>query len=132
MVNLNLMEKNTMNKIQDKLIDLLDDGYGINQAMDKLGLKQDDIVALMEENLNLNKKLKKRFAGTEWIDKVEFKGKAVVLADSDTPEMAALKAEAVELGIEFNPRIGYDTLKKRVDEWKATHATETTPETPAE
>lgn len=128
MANLNLMEKNTMNKIQDKLIDLLDDGYGINQAMDKLGLKQDDIVALMEENLNLNKKLKKRFAGNEWIEKVEYKGvKEVLPADGDTPELAALKAEAMELGIEFNPRIGFDTLKKRVDEWKATHAAEDTP-----
>lgn len=116
-----------MERMQDKLTNLINNGYGINQAMEKLKLTKNDVVALMQEDIEIFKKLQKRFKGTEWIDKIEYKGKVEVLADGDTPEMAALKAEAVELGIDFNPRIGFDTLKKRVDEWKATHAAENTP-----
>lgn len=116
-----------MERLQDKLTNLINNGYGINQAMEKLSIKKNDVITLMQENNDIYKKLQKRFKGTEWIDKVEYKGKTVELPNSDTPELTALKAEAQELGIEFNPRIGFDTLKKRVDEWKATHAAEDTP-----
>lgn len=118
-----------MEKIQKKLTDLINNGYGINQAMASLGLEKDDTIKLMQEDLELCNKLKKRFKGTVWVDNVVYKGKTVELPDGDTPELAALKAEANELGIEFNPRIGYDTLKKRVDEFKAQQAEATqTPE----
>lgn len=111
-----------MEKMSQKVINLVGNGYGINQTMEKLELTKKDITALMEEDEELCKKLKKRFAGTDWIDAIVYKGKTVELSDGDTPEMAALKAEAVELGIEFNPRIGYDKLKERVDAYKATIA----------
>ena len=120
------MEK-VMERLQDKLIDLINNGWGISQAMDKLGIEKKDVISLMSEDEEVFKKLQKRFKGTEWIDKAVFKGKTVELNDGDTPEMAALKAEAMELGIEFNPRIGYEKLKERVDDWKATHAAENTP-----
>ena len=113
-----------MEKLQDKLIELIGNGYGINQAMDKQGVKKEDVINLMEEDNDFFKKLKKRFAGTEWIDNVVFKGKVVELPDGDTPALAALKAEAKELGVEFNPQIGYEKLKKRVDEFKASMAEE--------
>lgn len=111
-----------MEKMQNKLIDKINNGYGINQAMENLGLEKKDVVKLMEEDLDCLKKLQKRFKGTDWIDEVTYKGKTVDLPDGDTPELAALKAEAKELGIEFNPQIGYDKLKKRVDEFKAKQA----------
>lgn len=116
------MEK-TMERIQDKLTDLIGNGWGINQAMDKLGMTDKDVIKLMEEDNELCKKLQKRFKGTAWIDAVVYKGKPIeLLVDRDTPELAALKAEARELGIEFNPQIGYEKLKKRVDEFKAKQA----------
>lgn len=108
-----------MEKLQDKLIELIGNGYGINQAMEKLGIEKKEVIKLMEEDNDLYKKLKKRFEGNEWIDGVVFKGKTVELSDGDTPALAALKAEAKELGVEFNPQIGYAKLKQRVDEFKA-------------
>ena len=108
-----------MERLQDKLIELIGNGYGINQAMDKLGIEKKEVIKLMEEDNDLFKKLKKRFAGNEWIDAVVFKGKVEELSDSDTPALAALKSEAKELGIEFNPQIGYNKLKQRVDEFKS-------------
>lgn len=114
-----------MEKMQKKLIDLIGNGYGINQAMAKLNIKQPEVVKLMEEDEELYNKLQKRFRGTKWIDDVKFKGKSETLSATDTPELAALKAEAKELGIEFNPQIGYEKLKKRVDEFKAQQTEET-------
>ena len=108
-----------MEKIQHKLIELINNGYGISQAMVKLGLEQKEVVKLMETDAELCLKLHKRFKGTKWIDETNFKGVVVELPTGDTPELAALKAEAKELGVEFNPQIGYDKLKKRVDEFKA-------------
>lgn len=117
-----------MEKLQNKLLDKVNNGYGIVQAMEALGIKEGDVVKLMQEDYDLCKKLKKRFANVAWIEKVEFKGKTEELPNSDTPELAALKAEAKELGVEFNPQIGYDKLKKRVDEFKAKQAEEETSE----
>lgn len=111
-----------MEKIQDKMLNLINNGYGINQAMAKEGLEKKDVIKLMEEDIDFCKKLQKRFATTDWVVEVTYKGKAVELPDGDTPELAALKAEAKELGVEFNPQIGYDKLKKRVDEFKAKQA----------
>lgn len=116
------MEKNIMEKIQKKLIDLIGNGYGINQAMENLGIEKKDVIKLMETDEEVFKKLQKRFKGNQWIDEVKFKGVSAELTDGDTPELAALKAEAKELGVEFNPQIGYDKLKKRVDEFKAKQA----------
>lgn len=117
-----------MEKLQNKLLDKVNNGYGIVQAMEALGIKEGDVVKLMQEDYDLCKKLKKRFANVAWIEKVEFKGVTEELPNSDTPELAALKAEAKELGVEFNPQIGYDKLKKRVDEFKAKQAEEETSE----
>lgn len=123
------MEKNIMEKMQKKMLDLIGNGYGINQAMERLNLEKKDVIKLMQEDEDFYKKLQKRFSGIDWIVKTEFKGTSVELPDGDTPELAALKAEAKELGIEFNPQIGYDKLKKRVDEFKAQQAEATqTPE----
>lgn len=110
-----------MEKIQKKLIDLVGNGYGINQAMAKLELDEKAVVKLMEEDLELNEKLKKRFKNIKWLN-VPYKGVVNELPTGDTPELAALKAEAKELGIEFNPQIGYNKLKQRVDEFKARQA----------
>ena len=123
------MEKNIMEKMQKKMLDLIGNGYGINQAMERLNLEKKDVIKLMQEDEDFYKKLQKRFSGIDWIVKTEFKGTSVELPDGDTPEFAALKAEAKELGVEFNPQIGYDKLKKRVDEFKAQQAEATqTPE----
>lgn len=123
------MEKNIMEKMQKKMLDLIGNGYGINQAMEHLNLEKKDVIKLMQEDEDFYKKLQKRFSGIDWIVKTEFKGTSVELPDGDTPELAALKAEAKELGVEFNPQIGYDKLKKRVDEFKAQQAEATqTPE----
>lgn len=119
------MEKNIMEKMQKKLTDLISNGYGINQAMGELGLKKNDVVALMQEDEETYKKLQKRY-NIDWIQEVKFTGEKLALTDSDTPELAALKAEAKELGVEFNPQIGYDKLKNRLDEFKAQQAEETT------
>lgn len=116
-----------MEKIQDKMLNLINNGYGINQAMAKEGLEKKDVIKLMEEDIDFCKKLQNRFASTDWVAEVKYKGKVAELPDGDTPELAALKAEAKELGVEFNPQIGYEKLKKRVDEWKETHAAEDTP-----
>ena len=118
-----------MEKLQKKLIDLIGNGYGINQAMAHLNIEKKDVIKLMSEDEEVFKKLQKRFKGTDWIDEVVFKGKTVELTDGDTPELAALKAEAKELGVEFNPQIGYEKLKKRVDEFKAQQAEGNTEET---
>jgi hypothetical protein len=123
------MEKNIMEKMQKKMLDLIGNGYGINQAMEHLNIEKKDVIKLMQEDEDFYKKLQKRFSGIDWIVKTEFKGTSVELTDGDTPELAALKAEAKELGVEFNPQIGYDKLKKRVDEFKAQQAEATqTPE----
>lgn len=116
------MEKNIMEKMQKKMLDLIGNGYGINQAMEYLNLEKKDVIKLMQEDEDFYKKLQKRFSGIDWIVNTEFKGTSVELPDGDTPELAALKAEAKELGVEFNPQIGYDKLKKRVDEFKARQA----------
>lgn len=113
-----------MEKMQNKLINLIGNGYGINQAMETLKLEKKDVIKLMQEDNELCTKLHKRFKGTAWIEEVKYTGKPVELSDTDTPELAALKAEAKELGVEFNPQIGYDKLKKRVDEFKAKQAEE--------
>lgn len=120
------MEKNIMEKMQKKMLDLIGNGYGINQAMEHLNIEKKDVIKLMQEDEDFYKKLQKRFSGIDWIVKTEFKGTSVELPDGDTPELAALKAEAKELGVEFNPQIGYDKLKKRVDEFKAQKAEEAT------
>lgn len=40
-------------------------------------------------------------------------------AEAEAARLDALKAEATELGVEFNSNIGFDTLKERVDAAKA-------------
>lgn len=108
-----------MDKLSNKILDKVNNGYGINQAMLALGIEKKDVVELMSADEELLKKLQKRYAGTAWIDNVKFRGTIQETPETDTPELAALKEEAKELGIEFHPKIGYETLKKRVDEYKS-------------
>lgn len=106
-------------KTRDKVINHIDNGYGIVQLMAALELEKKDIVALAEADEAVCRKLKKRFVGVDWIEKIEYKGVTLPASDNDTPELAALKAEAKELGIQFNPNIGAEKLKARIAEFKS-------------
>lgn len=109
-----------MEKIQNKILDKVNDGYGINQAMACFDMQQKDIEKLMSEDYDFMTKLKKRYKNIDWIQSFEFGEKIEVTkpTKTDTPAMALLKSQADELGIKYHPNIGYDTLKKKVDEAK--------------
>lgn len=107
-------------KKHEEAISLIDNGYGIVQLMGKMEIQKKDLISLAEENKILYDKLIKRFKNVEWVQSIKFKGAATLpLSDNDTPELAALKAEATKLGIQFNPNIGVDKLKSRIEEHKA-------------
>lgn len=108
-----------MEKIQNKVLDKIEDGYGINQAMAAFKMEQADIEKLMSEDYTFMSKLKKRFKDINWIQSFEFGVKEEPKpSKQDTPAMALLKKQADDLGIKYSPLIGYDTLKKKVDEAK--------------
>lgn len=107
-----------MNKTANKVIELIGNGYGLSQMMDAAKLDKKSLIELASQEAELRVKLQKRFKGTEWIDNITRKEPEELPTSNDTPEMAALKAEAKELGVEFNAMIGYDKLKARVDEFK--------------
>ncbi|MDM5264685.1 hypothetical protein PF327_10810 [Sulfurovum sp. XTW-4] len=52
------------------------------------------------------------------VEFVEFE-EAKADGDDEAVKLELLKTEAVELGVEFSPNIGYATLLKRVEEAKA-------------
>ena len=105
-------------KLRDKVVEKIDNGYGIVQLMEALELDKKALVELAETDENVCKKLKKRFKNIDWVAKITFKGVELPSLDSDTPELAALKAEAKELGIQFNPTIGAEKLRARIAEYK--------------
>lgn len=108
-----------MEKIQNKILEKVNNGYGINQAMAAFDMKQDELTKLMSEDYDFTMKLKKRFKNIDWIQSFEFGEKVeVTKATLDTPAMALLKKQADDLGIKYSPLIGYEALKKRVEEAK--------------
>lgn len=108
-----------MEKIQNKFLEKVNNGYGINQAMACFDMKQDEVEKLMSEDYDFMKKLQKRYKNIDWIQSFEFGVKEEPKpSKQDTPAMALLKKQADELGIKYHPSIGYDTLKKKVDEAK--------------
>ena len=109
-----------MEKIQNKILEKVNNGYGINQAMAAFDMKQDDFTKLMSEDYDFTMKMKKRFKNIDWIQSFEFGEKVEVTkpTTSDTPAMALLKKQADELGVKYSPLIGYEALKKRVEEAK--------------
>lgn len=124
------------NKIAEKIINLVDNGYGLVQLMAEVKIGKVELIDLMKENVELNKKLRKRFGDDTFDEKVEPETEnesetekapedgeqeepAMPANDGDSPELANLKQEAKKLGISFNPNIGYEKLKARVDEFKA-------------
>lgn len=109
-----------MTTINEQIKDAIKTGFGLEQMMKKYNLSQSALLALMAEDFDLKTKMQKRFKHTAWLKKeigVQ-ETEPEVTADTDTPEMALLKQEAKELGIEFSPRIGADTLKKRIEQSK--------------
>lgn len=107
-------------KQHEKAINLINNGYGIVQLMEAMDIQKKDLIALAEANKDLWSKLTKRYKGIDWVQNIKFKGETTLpLSDTDTPELAALKAEATKLGIQFNPNIGADKLKSRIAEFKA-------------
>lgn len=127
------------NKIAEKIITLVDNGYGLVQLMAEVKIGKVELIDIMKENVELNKKLRKRFGDDTFDEKVEPEAEneseteeteeasedgeqeesAMPANDGDSPELANLKQEAKKLGISFNPNIGYEKLKARVDEFKA-------------
>ena len=109
-----------MKKIE-KTIGLIDNGYGISQMMEAVGVEMSELIELMKQDEKLNRKLRRRFGDAIFDPRVEPENGDPDPAnnDGDSPEMASLKQEAKELGISFNPNIGYEKLKARVDEFKA-------------
>lgn len=102
-----------MKKINEKILELLDNGYGLIQMMEhpEVKINKEELIALMKEDEKLNKKLRKRF-GDKFFE----------VAPAEEPkisEIDALKAEADALGIQYNPMIGAEKLRARIEEFKA-------------
>lgn len=99
-----------MKKINEKILELLDNGYGLIQMMEhpEVKINKEELIALMKDDEKLNKKLRKRFG-----DKF-FEAEEPEISEIDT-----LKAEADALGIQYNPTIGVDKLRARIEEFKA-------------
>lgn len=107
--------------INEQIKDAIKTGYGLEQLMKKYSLTQSALLALMAEDFDLKTKMQKRFRHTDWLKKeigVPEEPEVITEPETDTPELALLKQEAKELGIEFSPRIGVDTLKKRIESAK--------------
>lgn len=111
-------------KINDTIKNLVDNGYGIMQLMAAAEITKKQLVEILEADNTLCTKLKKRFKDVGFIQAVEFKASQTLPSNTDTPQLAALKAEATELGIEFNPNIGAAKLQARINEFKASQKTE--------
>lgn len=99
-----------MKKINEKILELLDNGYGLIQMMEhpEVKINKEELIALMKDDEKLNKKLRKRF-GDKFFEAEE----------PNISEIDALKAEADALGIQYNAMIGVDKLRARIEEFKA-------------
>lgn len=137
-------------KKTEKIISLIENGYGLIQTMEhpEVNIGKVELLALMEENAELNKKMRKRFgdeifeveevekepengenensdpeqSGDEPEQKESENGEPDKEPEGKTEEPSdidALKAEADALGIKYNPMIGADKLRARIEEFKA-------------
>lgn len=104
-----------MKKINEKILELLDNGYGLIQMMEhpEVKINKEELIALMKDDEKLNKKLRKRFG-----DKF-FEAEEPEQEEPNISEIDALKAEADALGIQYNAMIGVDKLRARIEEFKA-------------
>lgn len=104
-----------MKKINEKILELLDNGYGLIQMMEhpEVKINKEELIALMKDDEKLNKKLRKRFG-----DKF-FEAEEPEQEEPNISEIDALKAEADALGIQYHAMIGVDKLRARIEEFKA-------------
>lgn len=104
-----------MKKINEKILELLDNGYGLIQMMEhpEVKINKEELIALMKDDEKLNKKLRKRFG-----DKF-FEAEEPEQEEPNISEIDALKAEADALGIQYSAMIGVDKLRARIEEFKA-------------
>lgn len=135
-----------MKKINEKILELLDNGYGLIQMMEhpEVKINKEELIALMKDDEKLNKKLRKRF-GDKFFEAEEPEnadpeqpedGEPEQLEGDPEPEngepaeepeleepsiseIDALKAEADALGIQYSAMIGVDKLRARIEEFKA-------------
>lgn len=135
-----------MKKINEKILELLDNGYGLIQMMEhpEVKINKEELIALMKDDEKLNKKLRKRF-GDKFFEAEEPEnadpeqpedGEPEQLEGDSEPEngepaeepeqeepniseIDALKAEADALGIQYHAMIGVDKLRARIEEFKA-------------
>lgn len=127
-----------MKKINEKILELLDNGYGLIQMMEhpEVKINKEELIALMKDDEKLNKKLRKRF-GDKFFEAEEPEnadpeqlegdpepenGEPAEEPEQEEPsisEIDALKAEADALGIRYNPTIGAEKLRARIEEFKA-------------
>lgn len=124
-----------MKKIE-KIISLIENGYGFTQMMESAGVDKEELIELMHENETLNKKLRKRFGDDVFeVAKINPENKEEDSEQNETEqeeqkeqdqdvenkpsEMEMLRAEADALGIQYNPMIGAEKLRARIEEFKA-------------
>lgn len=138
-----------MKKINEKILELLDNGYGLIQMMEhpEVKINKEELIALMKDDEKLNKKLRKRF-GDKFFevapaeepensdpeqpedgepeqlegDPEPENGEPAEEPEQEEPnisEIDALKAEADALGIQYHAMIGVDKLRARIEEFKA-------------
>lgn len=107
-------------------------------------INKEELIALMKDDEKLNKKLRKRF-GDKFFEAEEPEnsdpeqpedgepeqlegdpepenGEPAQEPEQEEPEISeidTLKAEADALGIQYNPTIGVDKLRARIEEFKA-------------
>lgn len=100
-------------KKTEKIISLIENGYGLIQTMEhpEVNINKEELLSLMAENAELNKKMRKRF-GDE-IFEVENEPEEPEGGEPDNAE------QADALGIKYNPQIGADKLRARIEEFKA-------------
>lgn len=135
-----------MKKINEKILELLDNGYGLIQMMEhpEVKINKEELIALMKDDEKLNKKLRKRF-GDKFFEAEEPENADPEQSEDGEPEQLegdpepengepaeepeleepniseidALKAEADALGIQYSAMIGVDKLRARIEEFKA-------------
>lgn len=127
-----------MKKINEKILELIDNGYGLIQMMEhpEVKINKEELIALMKDDEKLNKKLRKRF-GDKFFEAEEPEnadpeqlegdpepenGEPAEEPEQEEPnisEIDALKAEADALGIQYSAMIGVDKLRARIEEFKA-------------
>lgn len=116
-----------MKKINEKILELLDNGYGLIQMMEhpEVKINKEELIALMKDDEKLNKKLRKRF-GDKFFEVAPAEepenGEPAEEPEQEEPnisEIDALKAEADALGIQYSAMIGVDKLRARIEEFKA-------------